>query len=109
METTENALNELAKKIAELHGWIDSDTVEQWLDNLGYDGTENPEELEVEFSDAYQGEYSDEEEFTRDLLENSGYIPNDLPEWIKIDFQATWDNGLCYDYYELNGFFYRNI
>jgi len=32
------------------------------------------------------------EEYTQDLLEDCGYIPRDLPSWIKIDWRATANN-----------------
>jgi hypothetical protein len=90
--------------------WYSDEAIEAYLDHFGYTGEddEDPQEIGNEFQDAYQGEYSDDEEFTRELLESTGYLPADLPDWIKIDFQETWDCGLSYDYFENNGFYFRN-
>jgi hypothetical protein len=49
--------------------------------------------------DNYRGESESEEEFTRELLEESGDIPKDLPDYIVIDFQATWDQNLRHDFF----------
>jgi hypothetical protein len=29
------------------------------------------------------------EDYCRDMLEDCGYIPRDLPEWIELDYEAT--------------------
>ena len=44
------------------------------------------------------------EDYLDGLLEDCGYLPKDLPHWIKIDWQATYDN-MKEDYteIELNG------
>ncbi len=44
------------------------------------------------------------DDYLDELLEAWGYIPKDLPYWIKIDWSATYDN-MKEDYYEieLNG------
>ena len=44
------------------------------------------------------------EDYLDGLLEDCGYLPNDLPHWIEIDWQATYDN-MKEDYteIELNG------
>ena len=44
------------------------------------------------------------DDYLDELLEDCGYIPKDLPSWIKIDWQATYDN-MKEDYteIELNG------
>jgi antirestriction protein len=49
--------------------------------------------------DNYRGEAESEEEFTRELLEETDGIPKDLPSYIVIDFQATWDRNLRHDFF----------
>jgi antirestriction protein len=49
--------------------------------------------------DNYRGEAESEEEFTRELLEETEGIPKDLPSYIVIDFQATWDRNLRHDFF----------
>ena len=44
------------------------------------------------------------DDFLDGLLEDCGYLPKDLPHWIKIDWQATYDNMKeDYNEIELNG------
>jgi antirestriction protein len=49
--------------------------------------------------DSYRGEAESEEEFTRELLEETGDISKDLPNYIVIDYQATWDRNLRHDFF----------
>jgi hypothetical protein len=50
--------------------------------------------------DNYRGEADSEEDFTRELVEEMGYISADMPSWIVIDYQRTWDSALRYDFIE---------
>ena len=50
--------------------------------------------------DSYHGEAEDEAEFTKEVVEGSGYISEDMPSWIVIDYQATWDSALRYDFFD---------
>ena len=44
------------------------------------------------------------DDYLDELLEACGYLPKDLPHWIKIDWQATYDNMKeDYNEIELNG------
>ena len=44
------------------------------------------------------------DDYLDELLEACGYIPKDLPHWVKIDWQATYDNMKeDYNEIELNG------
>ena len=46
----------------------------------------------------------DIDDYLHELLVECGYIPKDLPSWIKIDWQATYDNMKeDYNEIELNG------
>ena len=53
------------------------------------------------FEDAYSGEYQSGADFAEQLASDCGYILRDFPSWIEIDWQATWDNALSYDYTEI--------
>ena len=54
---------------------------------------------------------SDREEYVEDLLKDCGYISNDVPWWIVIDWAATADN-VAADYstvdYDGDTYYYRN-
>ena len=55
------------------------------------------------FEDMYQGQYDSGADFAKQIATDCGYITRDLPSWIEIDWQKTWDNALSYDYTELIG------
>lgn len=52
----------------------------------------------------YIGEYSDDETFAQDILEES--VPESLPNFIYIDWEST-ARSLMYDYFESNGHYFR--
>ena len=55
------------------------------------------------FEEMYQGQYNSGADFAEQIATDCGYITRDLPSWIEIDWQKTWDNHLSYDYTELLG------
>jgi antirestriction protein len=52
------------------------------------------------FEDAYQGEYESGAEFAEQMVSDMGYVNNNIPSWVEIDWQSTWDN-LSDDYAEI--------
>lgn len=48
------------------------------------------------FSDAYMGQYSSGAKFAEEYLQDSGMV--ELPYYVIVDWEATWDNALSYDY-----------
>ena len=64
--------------------------------------------MDVEhLSDAYYGQYDSGAEFAESMVSDMGYIQTELPYWIEVDWEKTWDN-LSYDYSESNGFIFTN-
>ena len=57
--------------------------------------------------DAYMGQYRSGAEFTESFISDMGYINGELPYWIEIDWEKTWDN-LSYDYSECSGYIFSN-
>ena len=57
-------------------------------------------------SDAYQGEYKSGAEFAESLVADCYSM--DMPSWVEVDWQATWDNALSYDYSESDGHIFNN-
>ena len=55
------------------------------------------------FEEMYQGQYNSGADFAEQIATDCGYITRDLPSWIEIDWQKTWNNTLSYDYTELIG------
>ena len=58
------------------------------------------------FGDAYEGEFDDVEAFVDNFMENMG---ESIPSWVVVDHEATWNCSLRHDYYEENGFYFRNV
>ncbi len=57
-------------------------------------------------SDAYQGDYESGAEFAESLVGECYSM--ELPSWVEVDWQATWDNALSYDYSESDGHIFNN-
>ena len=58
------------------------------------------------FQDSYQGQLTGAE-FAKEIVSDCGYISKDMPNWIEIDWEKTWDN-LSYDYTEIDGHIFNN-
>ena len=59
-------------------------------------------------SDAYYGQYRSEAEFAENFVTDMGYAQHDMPYWIAIDWEKTWDDGLSWDYTFNNGYVFCN-
>ena len=82
--------------------------VEEWDEDIVNSFIEEFELSAVDrISEAYNGEYSSGAEFAEQLVQDCGYIHGDLPYWIEVDWEKTWDN-LSYDYTEINGYIFSN-
>ena len=63
--------------------------------------------MDVEhLQDAYHGYYTSGAEFAEQFVSDCYGMP-DLPYWIAIDWEETWEN-LSYDYTESNGYIFSN-
>ena len=63
--------------------------------------------MDVEhLQDAYHGYYRSGAEFAEQFVSDCYGLP-DLPYWIAIDWEETWEN-LSYDYTESNGYIFSN-
>ena len=54
------------------------------------------------FEDAYRGEYGSEAEFAEQYT-NDCYTMGTIPDWVVIDWQATWDTELSCSFVYNNG------
>ena len=79
----------------------DQETVDAFLEEFDLMDVEH-------LQDAYHGQYDSEEEFAENFVSDMGYIQHDLPYWIQIDWQKTWDDGLSWDYTFNNGYVFCN-
>lgn len=73
------------------------EAVDAFIEEFGLDCVPN-------FSDSYQGQYDSEEEFAEQFCEDMGYT---VPDFVVIDWKATWDSNLYYDYSFVNGFVFN--
>lgn len=76
-------------------GHIDSMSDEFYQELVDY-GIESLQQ----FEDSYQGQYESEAQFVEQLL--SDCYQCDLPSWVSIDYQKTWDDALSMDYFSIN-------
>ena len=59
-----------------------------------------------DFEDAYVGYYDSEADFAEQYWEMCG--ESEIPSWLVIDWKATWDSALRFDFVEEDGHFFRN-
>jgi len=78
----------------------DQETVDSFLEVFDLMDVEH-------LQDAYNGHYESGAEFAESFVSDTGYIQQDLPYWIAIDWKETWEN-LSYDYTESNGYIFCN-
>ena len=58
--------------------------------------------------DAYMGCYENGAEFAQNIAEDCGDVPRNMPRWIEVDWESSWDN-LTVDYVECgDGYFFSN-
>ena len=57
--------------------------------------------------DAYYGQFDSEEEFTENFVSECYGLP-DMPTWIAIDWEKTWEDGLSWDYTFYDGYVFCN-
>lgn len=50
--------------------------------------------------EAFSGEEYEISDWVRELLFETDSLPSNLPDWIVIDYEATWYYALQYDYHE---------
>ena len=94
--TTELCLTaEELKRVIEESGHMDSQT-DEFYQELIDNGIESLEQ----FEDSYQGQYMSEGDFVEQILEDC--YQSDLPSWVHIDYQLSWDSALRHDYFSIN-------
>ena len=70
--------------------------IDEFAEHYDVDCVEN-------FEDMYQGQFTSGGSFAETIATDCGYVTRELPHWIEIDWEKTWDNALSYDYTELIG------
>lgn len=77
----------------------DNEAIEAFVEEFGIDAI-------GEFEDAYVGEYGSEAEFAEQHVTDCCDL--DMPRWVVVDWQATWNSGLCDDFTYINGYVFRS-
>ena len=95
----ESNFNDYVEEYLQLIDQEGEDVVSAFLDVFNIEDIGN-------FHDAYQGRYTDGAEFAESLV-NDCYSM-EMPSWVEIDWQATWDNALSYDYSESDHHIFNN-
>ena len=89
---------EMSDTEAELREIYGEDAVDAFIEIWGVDDLKY-------FDDAYCGEFESGAKFAEDLVTGNFGIDN-LPTFVEINWEATWEN-LRYDYYEQDGFIFN--
>lgn len=101
----------LSSDIFEILDTIDSsnydvEVIEAYLDCMGYNDEEITEVIE-RVEESYNGEFNNDVDFTQNLLEDCGDIPENLPSYIHIDWEST-ARDIMFDYSTSNNHYFRN-
>ena len=90
-EHGEDNFNEYADTYYELLETNDQEVIDDWLEIFRIEDIEHLEEN-------YYGQFHSGADYAEHTCNECGYIPKDMPTWIKIDWEETWDDGLSWDY-----------
>ena len=63
------------------------EVIDRWVDDNGIEYVQGCDEL-------YQGNYESVEQF----IDDCELIDCDIPSWLVIDYEATWDSAIRFDY-----------
>ena len=72
----------------------DQKLVDEFAENYDIDSVEH-------FEDMYQGQHETGANFAENICEELGYI-RDLPPWVAVDWEKTWEDALSNDYVEID-------
>ena len=81
-------------------GEYDQETVDAFLEEFDLMDVQH-------LYDAYHGRFDSEAEFAETFVNDCYGLP-DMPYWISIDWEKTWDDGLSWDYTFNNGYVFCN-
>jgi hypothetical protein len=96
----EHSINDLEyfEKYSELRDDYDSAAVDAFISLYSLDDLKH-------FEDVYEGQFNSVEDFVVQFLENSG---ENIPSWLCIDYEATWNCSLRHDYCEENDYYFQS-
>ena len=82
------------EKYEELVREYDQNLIDEFAEHYDIDTIEH-------FDEMYQGQYDSGAEFAENICEELGYI-RDLPPWVAVDWEKTWEDALSNDYVEID-------
>lgn len=88
---------ELYLELCESHS---EDALKAYSEVWGYDSLDM-------FEERYYGHYSSEAEFAEDFTHSTWDMQ--VPSYVVIDWQATWDRNLRHDFYFEDGYVFHNV
>ena len=94
-----NTSLEYYEKFVGLYVLYDEGAVKAYIKCVGIDYLDD-------FQDAYYEYFSTVREFVEDYLESHEV---EIPSWVVLDYEATWNSSLRHDYLEENGYYFRRI
>lgn len=86
-------------KFVELCEDYDEDAVRAYIECVGIDNI-------YQFEEAYEGHYGSVRDFVEEQLE---VMETEIPSWLSIDYETTWNSSLRHDYLEENGYYFRRM
>ena len=79
--------------------WLELDEAERLAFGAYADHMGGPVEVR-DFRVSWQGQWDRGADFAEHIAEECGDIPKDLPTWLVIDWEASWNCSLRHDYFE---------
>jgi len=85
---------------------LDIEVIEAYCSNFSYASDCEISKIE----EAYWGEHDSPKAFAEDYAEQSGLL-SDVSQTVRnyFDFQAFWDCELRHDFWEADGYYFRNL
>jgi len=101
---------QLQQSIVEQGYWDEFKTISiEFFKELIDTGIESLEQ----FEDSYQGQYKSGAEFAENIADECGYLGSNqgIPDFIlnHIDWESVWSRELHWDYFEVDGHYFRNF
>lgn len=105
MET--KTIEDIVEDVASSNG-IDADALMAYARNMGYGVDDDWDDIVSDFQDAFVGEYEDAQDFCREIMWE---MCADIPDWVvsHIDWDSVWECELRHDFFEEDGYYFRNI
>ena len=77
---------------------LDADECQEFMDELSEHGINNADDFESAYFYQTDG-WNAERDFAEYVTTELNCV--DLPDYVTIDWQATWDTALCYDFFTI--------